>query len=515
MGQINPTVKLYVIALDGGTQTVELRPPGGFEEREHYITMVTWATPQQVAVRWVNREQTMSILTLCDVTTADCVQKHVMTSEKWLDRQNEEPVFSQDGSVFFITLPLESGGGGAFNHIAMITDKSEDQEVSVRHLTSGGWEVSRVLAFDESTDSVYFLSTEDGYAQRQLYRVSAAGPPERSCLSCSLADAQCTHFHARVSPRCRHVLLDCRGPGIPSTTAHQLSDMIGNISVERNAVLKDALRYRVVPRRERRTVHVNLQLALHMEISLPAALDETTQHPLLLILNGAPGEQSVSDRFLLDWDSVLVSSDGVIVARVDGRGGGSRGQRVLHEVHRRLGTLEVQDHIAAVEYLFKLPYVDRNRVGVYGKAYGGFLSTALLLSHDSPFRCAAAASPVTDWRLYGSFFTERYFGYPAAEEGRYQISSLLSNATSPNHTMFLILHATADATVHFQHSAELVKLMSAADLNYTLQIFPDEGHVIASDASRRYMLNSLVSFFRKCFEEEQEVPAQPTNREED
>ncbi|KAJ3591894.1 hypothetical protein NHX12_007024 [Muraenolepis orangiensis] len=513
MGQINPTVKLYIMALDGGAQTLELWPPHALEGREHYITMVTWTTPQQVAVRWVNRAQNMSILTLCDVITAQCVKKHVMTSEKWLDLQNKEPIFSKDGTFFFITLPLENGRGGSFNHIAMITCQFEDQEVRIRHLTSGGWEVSHILAFDESTDSVYFLSTEDGSAQRQLYRVSTVSPFERSCLSCSLSRAQCTHYHARISPHCQHVLLDCRGPGIPRTSVHQLSDMMGNVSVEQNLILREALRNRVLPRRERRTLHINHSV-LHMELSVPAALDETIPHPLLLILNSAPGEQSVNDRFLLDWDSVLVSLDNVIVARLDGRGSGFQGQRVLHEVHQRLGTAEVQDQIAAVEDLFKLPYIDRNKVGVYGKAYGGFVSTALFLSQDSPFTCAAAASPITDWTLYGSFFTERYFGFPAKEEGKYQISRLLSNTTAPNHASFLILHATADATVHFQHSAELVKLLSAASLNYTLQIFPDEGHVIASDASRRYMLNSLLSFFRKCFTEKEEVRTWRTNEED-
>ncbi|XP_030194550.1 inactive dipeptidyl peptidase 10 [Gadus morhua] len=510
MGQINPTVKLYVIALEGGAQTAQLRPPHSFEEREHYITMVTWLTRQQVAVRWVNRAQNTSILTLCDVITAHCVKKHVMTSEKWIDRQNEEPVFSKDGTVYFITLPLKNSGGGAFNHIAMITNQSEDQEVNVRHLTSGGWEVSQVLAFDEHTDSLYFLSTEDGSAQRQLYKVSTVSPFQRSCLSCSLSKVRCTHFHARLSPRCQHVLLDCRGPGIPSTTVHQLSDMTGNISVESNVVLAEALQCRTLPKRNRGIVHIN-HFALHMELSLPAALDETIPHPLLLILNSAPVEQLVSDRFLLDWDSVLVSSDNVVVARLDGRGSGFQGQRVLHELHQRLGTVDVQDQISAVEYLFQLPYIDRNRVGVYGKAYGGFLSTALLLSNQSPFRCAASVSPVINWRLYGSFFTERYFGFPAKEESQYQISSLLSNITTPNHNMLLILHPTADATVHFQHSAELVKLMSSANLNYTLQIFPDEGHVIASDAGRRYMVSSLMSFFRKCFEEGEGFPAQLKN----
>lgn len=66
--------------------------------------------------------------------------------------------------------------------------------------------------------------------------------------------------------------------------------------------------------------------------------------------DSAPGGQAVSDRFSLSWDSVLVSSDNVIVARLDGRGSGFQGQRVLHEVHQRLGTVDVQDQISAVEY---------------------------------------------------------------------------------------------------------------------------------------------------------------------
>lgn len=65
--------------------------------------------------------------------------------------------------------------------------------------------------------------------------------------------------------------------------------------------------------------------------------------------DSAPGGQAVSDRFSLSWDSVLVSSDSVIVARLDGRGSGFQGQRILHEVHQRLGTVDVQDQITALE----------------------------------------------------------------------------------------------------------------------------------------------------------------------
>ncbi|KAK2906380.1 hypothetical protein Q8A73_010323 [Channa argus] len=504
MGQVNPTVRLYVITLDGSSLTTELRPPDSFEKSEYYITMVKWVTQERLSVRWVNRAQNMSILSLCEVTTGDCIKKHVMTSEKWLDRQNEEPVFSRDCTIFFITMPIKHGGHGAFNHITMISNQSEGQEVNIRHLTSGSWEVSQILAYDEGNNSVYFLSTEGGSTQRQLYRVSTLDPFHKECLTCSLFSSRCTYYEAVLSPNYQHVLLKCRGPGVPQTTLHKLTNMSKRKTLESNTVLKHALIDRTVPKWERRTVQIN-NFELRLELTVPVDLDETKEYPLLLVLDSVPGGQAVSDRFFLSWDSVLVSSDSVIVARLDGRGSSFQGQRILHEVHQRLGTVDVQDQITAIEHLIRLPYVDATKVGVYGKAYGGFLSSLLLLSHSSLFKCGIAVAPIANWRLYGSAVTEKYFGFPVKENHKYKISSLLSNTTAPSSLNFLIIHGTADATVHFQHSAELVKLLSASNINYTLQIFPDEGHSTASVKSQHYLLNSVLNFFRSCFKEEEVV----------
>ncbi|XP_041663100.1 inactive dipeptidyl peptidase 10-like [Cheilinus undulatus] len=501
MGQMNPTVRLYVVTVDGSSITTELRPPDSFEKSEYYITMVKWVTTERLCVRWVNRAQNMSILSLCDVRTSECIKKHVMTSEKWLDRQNEVPAFSRDCSTFFVTMPLKQGGRGTFNHITMISNQSDSQEFNLRHLTSGSWEVSQILAYDENTNSVYFLSTEEGSTQRHLYRVNTVDPSQKECLSCSLFKSLCNYYDTTLSPNYQHVLLNCRGPGIPQTTLHKLSDMKKHKTVESNSVLAHALINRTIPKWERRTVQIS-NYALRLELIVPIKMEETKEYPLLLIIDSAPGGQAVSDRFSLGWDTVLVSSDSVIVARLDGRGSGFQGQRVLHEVHQRLGTFDVQDQITALEYLVRLPYVDGDRVGVYGKAYGGFLSSVLLLSHSSLFRCGIAVAPITNWKLYGSAETEKYFGSPAREVYKYQISSLIRNFTIPEPLSFLIIHGTADATVHFQHSAELVKLLSASNVNYTLQIFPDEGHNIVSAKSQHYFLNTILTFFRRCFEEQ-------------
>ncbi|XP_039081471.1 inactive dipeptidyl peptidase 10-like, partial [Hyaena hyaena] len=118
-GQMNPTIKLYVVNLYGPTHTLELMPPDSFKSREYYITMVKWVSNTKTVVRWLNRPQNISILTVCETTTGACSRKYEMTADTWLSKQNEEPVFSRDGSTFFMTVPVKQGGRGEFHHLAM------------------------------------------------------------------------------------------------------------------------------------------------------------------------------------------------------------------------------------------------------------------------------------------------------------------------------------------------------------------------------------------------------------
>ncbi|XP_028819441.1 inactive dipeptidyl peptidase 10 isoform X2 [Denticeps clupeoides] len=495
-GQFNPSVKLFVVTLDDSNQLKELLPPDKFDKSDYYITMVKWLTDQKLAVHWFSRAQDTSILSLCEITTGRCAKKHVMTQDKWIERQNQQPFFSKDFSVFFLTKPIKQGGKESFHHIAMISD--EGGKMSQQYVTSGKWEVTEILEYDDNTNTVFFLSNEDGVAQRHLYRVSTVDRFHRECLTCTLLKPHCSYYDAALSPGGQRVVLSCRGPGLPRTTVHHLTDMSseGTLVLERNSKLNEALRKRKFPRREFKTLLIN-GFALPLEISYPRDFEENGQYPLLLVLSSAPGGQSVSDQFHLDWDSVLVSSDNVVVARLDGRGSGFQGLSIMQDIYQRLGTVDVQDQSAAVEYLIKQPFIDQSRVGVYGQAYGGFLGSLLLLSPGSRFTCGISVAPVTNWSLYGSAFTERYFGFPAKYGFKYEISSLLPNITGTSTNLrFLIIHGTADASVHFQHSAELVKFLAASNINYTLQIFPDEGHRIQS---RYYMLNSVLTFFRECF----------------
>ncbi|XP_067300735.1 inactive dipeptidyl peptidase 10-like isoform X1 [Pseudorasbora parva] len=510
-GQPNPMVKLFVVNLYGPTHTLELTPPDELKLREHYVVMVKWISKTKTAVRWLNRAQNVSILTVCDSTTGACIKRHEETSDIWLSKQNQEPFFSRDASRFFLTVPVKQGGRGDFHHIAMFTSQVRADQNEVRHLTSGNWEVTQILAYDENAQTIYFLSTEGSPTRRQLFSVSTVDLFSRRCLTCELNKAHCTFFSAIFSPSNQHVLLNCKGPGAPTVIIHTLNTANYYI-LENNSVLKAALRYKRVQLLEYRSIQTD-HFELPLKLSYPPDFSESRTYALLLIIDAAPGGQQVNEQYAVDWDSVLVSSDSVIVARLDGRGSGFQGQKVLQDVHKRLGAVELQDQLAAVEYMLKMPYIDRTRIGVFGRDYGGYVTLLLIKSTENLFKCAAAMSPVTDWSLYASAFSERYLGFPLQDDSRYQFSSVLQNPQGFRDQTLMLLHATADANINFQHTAELIKNLVKVGANYTLQIYPDEGHFL-SKSSGRHVAATLSSYFRSCLQEDG-IPISEEEEEEE
>ncbi|XP_072301344.1 inactive dipeptidyl peptidase 10-like isoform X2 [Eucyclogobius newberryi] len=511
-GQPNPAVKLFVVNLYGPTHTLELMPPESLKLREHYVTMVKWISKTKTAVRWLNRPQNISILTVCDTTTGACVTRHEESSELWLSKQTQEPVFARDGSRFFLTVPVKQGGRGEFHHIAMFTTQFRADQNEVRHLTSGNWEVTKIVAYDENSDNLYFLSTEGSPRKRQLYSVKTVGLFPRRCLTCDLNKAHCLYFDADISPSHQHIILQCKGPGAPTVILHSL-DTSNYYILENNSVLKATLKYKRIQLTEFRTVPIE-HFDLPLKILYPPDFSESRHYGLLFVIDGAPGGQAVSELYSLGWDSVLVSSDSVIVARLDARGSGFQGQRLLHELHHRLGTVDLQDHITAVEYMLKFPFIDRTRIALFGKGYGAYLALMLLKSTDSLFKCACAVSPVTDWKLYASAFSERYLGLPLRDDSRYQFSSVLQNVQAFREQTLMLVHGTADANVHFQHTAELVKNLVKVGANYSMQIYPDEGHFL-SEPSQHHLYSTLTSFYRDCLKEELLPPADDDEEEDD
>uniref|UniRef100_A0A8P4GMQ5 Inactive dipeptidyl peptidase 10 n=1 Tax=Dicentrarchus labrax TaxID=13489 RepID=A0A8P4GMQ5_DICLA len=417
-GQTNPAVRLSVVNLFGATHTQELQPPDQLRLRDFYVTMVKWISNTHLAVRWLNRPQNASLLTVCDATIGLCLQRHEDSSDSWLSRQGQEPLFSKDRSRFFLTLPVKQGGQGDFHHITMFTRKLRSEQDEVRHLTSGDWEVTKLVAYDENNQIVYFLSTEDSAQQRHLYSVSTLGLFPRRCLTCGLKE-ECSFFDADVGPDARHAILHCK--------------------------------------------------ELPLKLIYPPDFSESYLYGLLLIVGSSPGDQAVTEEFRPDWEWVLAGSEQIIVARLDGRGSGFRGQRYIENPkHSRASSLLN----SFLSFFSALLSSKSERIFLH-QDYGGYLTLIMLKSTEKLIRCAAAQAPIVDWSMYGE----------------QRVKSL---------HMFPLLQCTLQGSnVHFQHSAELIKHLIKIGANYTMQIYPDEGHFL-SRRSRIQLTHSLIGYFRGC-----------------
>ncbi|XP_061653237.1 dipeptidyl aminopeptidase-like protein 6b isoform X2 [Phyllopteryx taeniolatus] len=529
-GEANPAVHLSVASLNGPLHTVVMKKPDDPRiGKEYYITMVKWATSTKLAVNWLNRAQNNSILTLCEATTGVCVKKHEDESTSWLHRQNEAPLFSHDGHKFFFIRAIPQGGRGKFFHISMSTSTPNTSTDILQSLTSGDWDVTDILAYNHQRNLIYFLSTEDDPKRRHLYSTDTIPPFNRCCLSCQF---KCGYVDVSFSHNMRYFLLSCKGPDIPSVAVYRTEDKQSKCDV---SYLREEnlTRAQTVTRRRRRacvcvclsaelldvetnkrvnTTYNNLQMprveyqtisiddyTLIMQILKPAGFVDAAHYPLLLLVDGTPGGQMVTERFQVDWATILVSSFSTVVIRFDGHGSGFRGTNLLHKVHGRLGKLEERDQLEALRFITKEPYVDKNRMGVYGKAYGGYLATLLLSSDEfAQLKCGTAVSPVTDFELYASAFSERYLGLKT-DSKVYTMSNLAHRVGQLVQKQYLIIHPTADEKVHFQHTAKFINHLISKKANYTLQIYPDEGHFLHSEDTQKHLSRSLVNFFGECF----------------
>ncbi|XP_055021911.1 inactive dipeptidyl peptidase 10 [Boleophthalmus pectinirostris] len=503
-----PSVSLFVVNLYGPAHTLEMLAPDSFKSRDSYISMVTWISSTRLAVRWLNRAQNQSVLCVCEATTGACSEKHKMTMDIMQNQRQDLPLFSSEGPVFYTILPAKQGASGEFHHIANLSAQPVTPTVPPRFLTSGNWDVTSLCALDEKAAKIYFLSTEESRQSRHLYSVELDGVFQRQCITCKLIDG-CQFFKAVFSPNNTHFILYCLGPGIPRVTVHNTKDPSRYVLLEDNSPLAKALEDKHLPETVFKTISTENNV-LHLKLSLPQGY-EANLYPLLIMVDSVPGSEWVTEEFEVAWPQVLLSAHSVALAWVEGRS--VRGQKTTAADPRKIGSLRVKDHLAAVEWLMQLPFIDDRRMALYGKAFGGYLTLKMLAATDNLFQCAAAVAPITDFRLYSAAFSERYLGLPAKEEHAYSMASLLGEINKLKDENFLIVHGTADARVHFQHSAELLSRLVKVEANYSLQLYPDEGHVLKDPRSIVHFQRTMVNYLHTCLQHS--IYPEPEEEEEE
>jgi dipeptidyl-peptidase-4 len=237
---------------------------------------------------------------------------------------------------------------------------------------------------------------------------------------------------------------------------------------------------------------------MHAAIYKPPVMEAGKRYPLIVSVYGGPHAQRVVDDWSMTVDlrAQYLAQQGFVVLQVDNRGSANRGLAFEAALADRMGTVEVDDQVAAVRAMAKLPYVDGSRVGIYGWSYGGYMTCMALMKAPDVFKVGVSGAPVTDWDGYDTGYTERYMGTPQSNPEGYKDSSVLTHVSKLRGKL-LIVHGMVDENVHFRHTARLIVALTEANKDYDLLVFPEERHMPRDAKGLEYQERRVMEYFEK------------------
>ena len=473
-GEKNPKVKVGILDIKS-KKSVSVSLPGD-KGKERYLGRFAWA-PDGSALFFqaLDRDQKRLALMRADSKAGAATEIAVETSAAWVDLAHVKLLERSNGLLW---LAPRNG----HNHI-----ESRDRATGkvIAQITQGSWDVTEIEAIDEERETVYFTGTKDSPVERHLYRVSLKGGEPVKIT------AERGVHSAMVSARAGvyvdiHSALDRP----PQAAVRDLTGaIVGSLPIAPDKEI-ESLKPRAP---EIVTLKAESGDTLYGSLLKPRTVEAGVKYPVVVMVYGGPGVQTVLDRWgpSLFWQHL--ADRGFVVFQVDNRGSAGRGPAFEQQVSAKLGTVELQDQLAGVEYLKKLPFVDGGRIAIYGHSYGGFMAALAMLKAPGAFKVGVAAAPVTEWRLYDTGYTERYMGTPAGNAAGYEAADLTKMAKGLTGKL-LVMHALMDENVHFQHTADLVDALVAEGKPFDLHVFPGERHGYRSPPARKYALRKVASY---------------------
>ena len=476
-GTPNARVQLYVteldsVALDGSDSSVEIDLG---EDSDFYLARVDWFPDgDRLAVQKQNRDQKILTLLAVDAesgSTHELLQEHAAA---WVDLHDE--LLFLENSPRFIWASSRSG----FRHLYLYENNGQ----LVRQLTDGDWSVigtgftPALKGINEKDGVIYFMANADTPLERHLYSASLDGSEPKRLTAPG-------GWHSVTLSKDSRIFLDrFSTPDRPqSVTLHAIGgESLGVLDANELNEKHPYTQYldEHLPT-EFGTLEASDGQTLHYQIVKPRDIVPGQRYPVIVDVYGGPGSQKVrrawgsSTRSNSGFFRQFMAQQGYIVFTLDNRGTGFRGVEFETALHRKMGTVEVEDQVAGVRFLRSLPFVDPQRIGVFGWSYGGFMALMCVMQAPDMFAAAVAGAPVIDWRLYDTHYTERYMGTPQDNIDGYAASNVLMHADGLQGDL-LVMHGMADDNVLFTNSTALFKHLQDLDKPFQIMAYPGSKH---------------------------------------
>lgn len=478
-GEENSKVEIHIYDLQ--KKSVVKSNVGNVEDG--YIPRVKWTNDANtLAVRVLNRLQ--NELQLFHVNASDGKSTQILNekSDTYIDlRFVEDLVYLKSGKGFI----SESENSG-FKHLYAY----DNQGKLLNQITSGEFEVSDFIGVDEKTRYVYFTSTEASPLERHLYRISIDGKKKER-----LTTVKGQH-HINMSPDFAYYIDYYKAADTPPVIS--LYQTRGNKLVkvlQDNGNLRKTLNEYGVVNKEFFQYKGADGTSLNGYFLKPADFVAGKKYPVLLYQYSGPGSQNAGDTWAGShfFFHQLMAQKGYIVAVVDTRGTGARGEKFKKMTYKQLGKYELEDLLAAGKFFASQSFIDPERMGIWGWSYGGYMTALAMTKGGGLFKTGIAVAPVTNWRFYDTIYTERFLQTPQQNPSGYDDNSPLSYANQLQGN-FLLIHGTGDDNVHFQNSVLLEGALIEAGKQFRSFYYPDKHHGISGSKTRHHLYTMLVDF---------------------
>ncbi len=496
VGEKNATVTAHVYDLSSAkTLDVDIPKRIAVDGRlDDYLPRLAWAPTGKLCLTWMNRHQNTQRFWLADPATGKCSLLHEEASKYYLDLH--DITFLGNGEGFI--LPSEKSG---FNHLYRYDMAGKESAA----LTKGRWDVTDFYGVDEKNGLLYFQAAAKNPMQRELYATTLAGKkPKKISKFKGINTAQFSstfdyfvHTASTINTPPQYAVNNRKGKPLRSL---EQNDNVRAKQQEHGVIPVEFFDFKTSD---------NVQLNGWM-IKPSAPQYKNQKLPVLMFVYGGPGSQQVTDAWKGNnyWWFQMLAQQGYVIACVDNRGTGARGEEFKKMTYKQLGHYEVIDQIEAAKHLGSLPFVDAKRIGIFGWSYGGYMTSNCILKGGDVFEAAIAVAPVTNWKWYDSVYTERYMQTHQENPEGYEENSPVNFADKLKGN-YLLIHGTADDNVHFQHTAEMAKELIANNKQFDTMIYPNRNHGISGDQAKIHLYTLMTNFLNEKLKKNVGAAAKP------
>ena len=447
-------------------------------DKERYLTNITWSPDsERIYIQVLDRPQKNVHLNSYDAATGKML-KHILSehNDRWVEPQHPLVFLEGDATKFIYSTDNRDGYWNLY--------LCDDQGV-IKRLTQTDASVGYVA---QDAKSVYYTSAEVSPVENHLFKVDL-----KSGKQTRLTQTEGWH-DVQLSKSGRYFLDTYSSLNVPRVVEVGRTD--GKPARELFRADDPTVGYNYVPIELGTVKSADGKYDNYYRLMKPLGFDPKKKYPVIMYVYGGPHSQMVKNNYLASlrrWE-MYMAQRGYVVFAMDNRGTSNRGAEFEKAIHRQCGQVEMADQMEGMKWLMSHDWVDKERIGVHGWSYGGFMTISLITNYPDIFKVAVAGGPVIDWKWYEVMYGERYMDNVHNNPEGFAKTSLIAKAKDLKGQL-LICQGAIDPVVVWEHSLSFVRECVKNNI-YTVDYYPypcHEHNVMGKDAVHLY--NKISKYF--------------------